>query len=213
VLIDRFLSFARPLDLRLETMDLAILVGECLASVRVRQDLHGVVFRDDLAADVRAEVDPLLIRQVVANLLDNAVNACGESGGVVEVSLRHSQDEATIEIRDNGCGINPEIRDKIFTPFYSSRPSGTGLGLSLAARIAALHHGSISVQSEPGQGACFSLVLPLSAPSRPVQAHSEIVATARKCLGGAPFLLYLRPTYWRIHVYVVEFQKRPADPR
>jgi two-component system sensor histidine kinase AtoS len=178
VLIDRFLSFARPLDMRPENTDLAGLITECLTSIRVRQDLHGVHFKDHLESGVQAATDSLLLRQALANLLDNAVNAYGEGGGVVDVSLRAVETKAVVEIRDYGCGISPDIRDKIFTPFYSSRPSGTGLGLSLVAKIVALHQGTVSVLSEPGQGACFTLVLPLSSPALSVPASQEITVTA-----------------------------------
>ncbi len=178
LLIDRFLSFARPLDLRPEQTDLAVLVSECMMSIRVRQDLHGVEFREHQEAGVTALVDPLLLRQAVANLLDNAVNAYGESGGVVEISLQVKGTRAILEIRDHGCGIDPAIKDKIFTPFYSSRPSGTGLGLSLVAKIVSLHGGSISVDSEPGRGTIFTLALPLHTGSLPSRTRSEIAVSA-----------------------------------
>ncbi|MEW5796597.1 MAG: ATP-binding protein [Candidatus Zixiibacteriota bacterium] len=161
-LISRFLSFARPFEFKPEPTDLAALVAECLAPVRVRQDLHGVEFRELLNAGMFALVDPILLKQAITNMLDNAVNAYGETAGLVEVSLRESGDRAMIEIRDFGCGIRPDALDKVFTPFYSSRPSGTGLGLPLAAKIVALHSGTIEVSSEPDHGTTFRICLPLN---------------------------------------------------
>ena len=160
-LISRFLSFAKPFDFRPESLNLTELLLACLASQRVRQDLHGVEFQESFESEITILADPVLLKQAISNVLDNAINAYGQSGGTVEITARHVGDRAVVEIRDQGSGIPAGIHDKIFTPFFSSRASGTGLGLSLAAKIMALHSGDIRVESEPGRGACFTLSLPL----------------------------------------------------
>ena len=72
-----------------------------------------------------------------------------------------------IDIQDNGCGIDPAIRERIFDPYFTTKPSGqgTGLGLSISYGIIEQHDGRIEVQSTPGQGSCFSVVLPRKPPS------------------------------------------------
>lgn len=164
-LISRFLSFAKPFDFRPESLNLTELLMSCLASQRVRQDLHGVEFKESVEPEVMIVADPLLLKQAISNILDNAVNAYGGSEGWVEISARRIDESAVVEVRDYGNGIPAGDHDKIFTPFFSSRPSGTGLGLSLAAKIIALHSGAIGVESEPGRGACFTLTLPIGTPA------------------------------------------------
>jgi len=173
-LIDRFLTFARPFDFSPHAIDLVALVAGCVESFKIRPDLHGVDFRESYQADLEVEADPVLLKQAVANLLDNAVNAYGVSGGSVEVRLRTVSGRALLEIRDFGCGIPDDAVDKIFTPFYSSRPSGTGLGLPLVAKIVALHSGTIDLASRPGEGTCFSISIPQNAIASTEPSPSEI---------------------------------------
>jgi len=173
-LIDRFLTFARPFDFSPHAIDLAALVAGCVESFKIRPDLHGVDFRESYPAELEVDADPVLLKQAVANLLDNAVNAYGAAGGSVEVRLGTISGKARLEIRDFGCGIPDDAVDKIFTPFYSSRPSGTGLGLPLVAKIVALHSGTIDLASRPGEGTCFSISIPLNAIAPTEPSPSEI---------------------------------------
>jgi signal transduction histidine kinase len=117
------------------------------------------------------------IHQVIVNLLTNAIDACSAETGVVTV---HTQTEpeamgVRIDIQDNGCGIDPAIRECIFDPFFTTKPSGqgTGLGLSISYGIIEQHDGRIEVQSAPGQGSCFSLVLPREPPKREQPSPSD----------------------------------------
>ncbi|MDO9285427.1 MAG: ATP-binding protein, partial [Aquabacterium sp.] len=119
------------------------------------------------AADVDAmfEGDPNRVRQIVANLVSNAVKFT-ERGAVV-VEARRSADGAVIQVRDTGIGMSPDATRRIFDRFAqaeagtASRYGGTGLGLSICRDLAGLMHGTIGVESSPGQGSCFSLALPL----------------------------------------------------
>lgn len=102
------------------------------------------------------------INQVVMNLLTNAIDACSE-GGTVTVRTRAEDQGVRIEVADNGCGIGPEHRDRIFDPFYTTKPvgQGTGLGLSISYGIIQDHGGTIEVESTAGRGTCFTIHLPL----------------------------------------------------
>jgi signal transduction histidine kinase len=177
-LIARFLTFARPFDYAPRAISLNTLVTECLDSFRVRPDFQRMDVIEQLDTDIDLPADPVLLKQALANLIDNAVSAYGGSGGTIEVSIGTERDQALLTVRDFGCGITSDSLDKIFTPFYSSRPSGTGLGLSLVAKIVALHSGTIEVKSEPESGTCFDIRLPLTDSNEPVPAQSNVLTPA-----------------------------------
>ncbi|MEJ5300174.1 MAG: ATP-binding protein [Thermodesulforhabdaceae bacterium] len=108
-------------------------------------------------------VDVPLLRQVILNLLVNAVQSLGEQGGIIEVSTRYSGgDMVEFSVSDTGCGIPPEHLDKIFIPFFTTKPpgQGTGLGLSLAYTIIHSMGGTIEVESKLGKGSRFTVQLP-----------------------------------------------------
>ena len=108
-------------------------------------------------------MDNRRIQQVLVNLIMNGVHAAGNKGKIT-VSTRSENDRILIEIEDDGPGINKEILDKIFDPFFSTKDpgQGTGLGLSVSYGIICEHDGEIKVQSTPGHGARFTVVLPVS---------------------------------------------------
>jgi signal transduction histidine kinase len=113
------------------------------------------------------------IHQVIVNLLTNAIDACAAPNGMVTVST-HSEPEPMgirIDVEDNGCGIDAVHRERIFDPFYTTKPigQGTGLGLSISYGIIQEHGGRIEVQSEPGGGSRFTIHIPLE----PTAGHAE----------------------------------------
>lgn|GEM_PF-561459 len=125
-------------------------------------------------------VDVPLLRQVILNLLVNAVQALGEKGGTIEVASRYSGgDMVEFSVSDTGCGIPPEHLDKIFLPFFTTKPpgQGTGLGLSLAYTIVHSMGGTIEVESVVGKGSRFTVKLP--AKKKEGQSHGgKTTATA-----------------------------------
>jgi len=108
---------------------------------------------------------PDQIKQVVLNLLSNAADACQPSGGVITVSTWQENDRVAITIKDTGIGIHPEQMELLFQPFYTTKPEvkGTGLGLSVSHGIVKNHQGEIRVESRPGKGATFTVLLPVQA--------------------------------------------------
>lgn len=103
--------------------------------------------------------DPDLLDQVLINLLKNAVEAVGgQDGGAIRLSARLDEaGRAIVQVADNGPGIPPEIADKIFVPFFTTKREGSGVGLSLARQIMLAHGGSIAVETAPGAGTTFTL--------------------------------------------------------
>jgi signal transduction histidine kinase len=103
---------------------------------------------------------------VILNLLLNAqqaIAATGQAGGRIEIGTRASRKEVILEIKDDGCGIPEEIHSRIFDPFFTTKPvgEGTGLGLSISHSIVSDHGGRIELESIPGQGARFRVLLPV----------------------------------------------------
>jgi signal transduction histidine kinase len=155
-----FLDFTRPSELDLED----VVVGELLAGVAdlMRDDLESSRVRLGVEVpdrELSVRLDPRQIRQVLINLLRNAAEACGADGGEVTLSCGATDSGIRISVSDNGAGIPPEIRDQLFTPFFSRKPGGTGLGLSIARTIALKHGGALTFESEEGRGSVFHLTL------------------------------------------------------
>ena len=107
---------------------------------------------------------PDQIKQVFLNLLQNAADACLQNGGVITISTRHDEERVVVVIKDNCMGIEPEKMDLIFQPFYSTKSAakGTGLGLSVCHGIIQNHQGEIRVESQPGAGSTFTVLLPIN---------------------------------------------------
>jgi len=101
------------------------------------------------------------INQVLVNLLVNAAQAIKEKG-VITVRSGEQGDTVWLEVSDNGCGMSPEVQNRIFEPFYTTKAvgKGTGLGLSITWEIINRHHGKLDVRSAPGQGSTFRITLP-----------------------------------------------------
>lgn len=110
--------------------------------------------------DLIIEGDMVLIEQVLINLIINAIDAVKnqEKPQITLVTHKNSDERVVIEVKDNGTGMSAELLDKIFVPFFTSKPNGSGIGLSLSKQIMALHKGNITVQSFENKGTIFRLV-------------------------------------------------------
>ena len=110
--------------------------------------------------DLRLQVDPQLIEQVLINLLKNAIEALEDvTDPLISVSYGRDGSRVMMAIQDNGPGISEEVLDRIFVPFYTTKSSGSGIGLSLSRQIMQKHKGSLSVNSSLGKGTTFILTL------------------------------------------------------
>ncbi len=183
-LIERFLSFTRPFKSEPKLIQLKTVVEDTLRTIQMQGELSGVHLRTHLELNQPVQADPLLLKQTLINLIENAANAYDNHRGEVRIELARREADAEIIIADDGCGISPEDQEKIFTPFYSSRPGGTGLGLPLAARIIDMHGGQMRLESEPGQGSRFIIRLPLASggnrrQSRPGDSSPKSATHAR----------------------------------
>lgn len=108
----------------------------------------------------RLSIDRSQIEQVLLNLIKNSMEACigrEEVQITVDAALSIDGNEYRIRVADNGSGILPEVQEKVFVPFFTTKPGGSGIGLSLCKQIMSLHGGNISLQSVPDKGSCFTL--------------------------------------------------------
>jgi signal transduction histidine kinase len=158
-LVTRFLQFARPLKLRLETADLALLLDRAIADAE--REAPGIaVYRNYSPEMPPFPFDAELMERVFYNLVLNAAQATAH-GGTVTVKTRAEGRTAEIAVIDRGVGIGAAQMKDIFNPFFTTKPEGVGLGLAIVAKIVDEHGGKIAVESEPGKGSIFCVSLPM----------------------------------------------------
>jgi signal transduction histidine kinase len=158
---------AGRMELQRTTFSLPGVLENAMSLVRERAIRQGVGLTAAIAPPVGLlEADERKVKQILFNLLSNAVKFT-PSGGQVTLAASLVEDEVEISVRDTGVGINAEDQVRIFEEFYqvgtAQTQEGTGLGLTLTRRLVELHHGRLSVESEPGVGSTFTVTLPLRA--------------------------------------------------
>ncbi|MEW5924340.1 MAG: ATP-binding protein [Candidatus Zixiibacteriota bacterium] len=160
LLVARFLDFARPLVINPESIRVGEMLENVVSSIREKHKKISIRLDDSASLNELISGDALFLKQAIANIVDNACRAVDEGGGQVIISVEADEGYVEIRVSDNGCGIPDENREKIFTPFFSGSPSGSGLGLPLARKIINLHEGRLTFESQPGQGTTFYIRLP-----------------------------------------------------
>jgi two-component system sensor histidine kinase PilS (NtrC family) len=172
-LVEQFLDSARPVSLDLQPTQADAIVGDVATAFRNDPRFHGRrVVRTRFEKLPLVVLDGARFHQVVWNLLLNAAQATPDYG-TIELSATARGTDLVVSVRDDGVGMPPEAVARIFDPFYTTRSGGTGLGLANVDRIVRAHGGRIEVESEPGEGTCFTLVFPIAGPATPT-APSEV---------------------------------------
>ncbi len=167
-LIGSLLSFARPAEPHLERVSVEKIVDRALSVSTGELERRGIEVVRVGGAAPELEADPHLLVQMLLGLVTNAAEALGQ-GGRLELRVETLGDWLAFEVADSGPGIDPEVAERVFEPFYTTKASGTGLGLAMTARIADDHGGRILVLQQRGAGAggggaCFRVELPLGGP-------------------------------------------------
>jgi signal transduction histidine kinase len=169
-MVNRLLSFARPVQLRLESADLRYLVEERIGSFRDLASKNGVAMTASFPNDsVPLLVDKDRMAQVFDNVIQNAIEAMSGAGGTLSVTLTPqsksagNDDAVCIDFRDTGKGMPPSVSSRVFDPFFTTKPAGTGLGLSICHELVQAHGGDILVDSEEGRGTCVRITIPAAA--------------------------------------------------
>ncbi|HWM91008.1 MAG TPA: ATP-binding protein [Thermoanaerobaculia bacterium] len=164
-LVSDFLAYAKPRPLEMEEMP-AVRPLE-----RVRELLAGEIQKrgarvevEDRSGGARVRVDPGQMSQLLLNLAQNALAATEGTGRspVLELTVTRHGPVVALSVRDNGAGIPPEERERVFEIFYSTRKGGTGLGLAIVERIARAHGGRVRVESAVGEGTTVTVTLPVA---------------------------------------------------
>ncbi|MEE4601141.1 MAG: ATP-binding protein [Desulfobacteraceae bacterium] len=160
--ISELLEFARPTKLNLKPSNLNELLKHSARLIEQEATAKNVQVQMDLNPDsVRADVDPDRLTQCFLNLYLNALQVMENGGQLTIRSSTRGDDSVVIDIKDNGAGISPDDLGKIFDPYYTTKPKGTGLGLPIVHKIIEAHQGQVKVRSTVGQGTVFSIILPL----------------------------------------------------
>jgi signal transduction histidine kinase len=169
--ISHLLRFAREEEVELGDLRLSDVLASALETLRERLSRLGVEVERELDSEGRMRGDAEKLRRVLLNLLGNALDAFEEAGTPrprlrIEGGENLAGSEVWLRIRDNGPGIEEAKQDRIFSPFYTSKPDGTGLGLAISKKLVEAHGGSIEVRSAPGEGAEFLLAFPKAGAGR-----------------------------------------------
>ena len=162
--VKTFLDFSRPVEVRLQKMDLAALAREVAHLMMPQATAARVALRfegpEDAAAKascIRGDAD--LLMQAILNLVTNAIEAM-KTGGNLRLSVIGTENSVTLEVADDGPGIPPGLRDKVFQLYFTTKTKGSGIGLAMAYRAVQLHNGTIDFSSEDGRGTTFRLQFP-----------------------------------------------------
>lgn len=161
-IVSSLLTYTRPLRLNAHQINLVELVEESVAFFEIdleRNRGNVQVARLFAAGSLSCRVDTEQFQQVILNLLQNAIQAMPE-GGTLSVAVEADADHAVVCVSDTGIGMAPEVQAKLFTPFFTTKEDGTGLGLVTCRKIIEAHGGRIRVESEPGRGTRFYVYLP-----------------------------------------------------
>ncbi len=159
--VTSLLAFAREIDLSPRDVELSGFFGDVVSYFKADINHDADIYSIDI--DVQPEtlnwrLDPKQFRQAIVNLLSNAIQAMPE-GGSIDINARGG-DRLTVTITDSGCGIEKDLRERIFTPFFTTKDGGTGLGLSTVKKIVEAHRGEVAIISTSGKGTCFKLSFP-----------------------------------------------------
>lgn len=162
-MLDDFLRYVRVGKLPVSSVDLNSVVDEVRDFCEPQSLSEGIVTRASYTPDLpRLDLHVDSFKQALLNLIRNAQQAMPDGGELI-LRTRREPDWAVVEVIDTGRGIDPDALPKIFDPFFSTRPRGTGLGLPTTRRIIESHGGTLDVRSAPGKGCQFTIRLPLPA--------------------------------------------------
>jgi two-component system, NtrC family, sensor histidine kinase HydH len=160
--ISQLIEFARPLELKREKAYFPDLIQHTLSLIAAEVKKNRVTVTTDIAFDLPlVEVDPDKTKQVLLNILLNSMAAMKDGGNLL-IKLVPGKDNITVTISDTGTGIEKMDLPRIYDPYFTSKPAGTGLGLAVVQKIMEAHSGTINVESISGRGTAVSLQFPLT---------------------------------------------------
>jgi PAS domain S-box-containing protein len=163
-IIDRIRSFYKKSPPRRELVDVNGIIPEMLMLLRGEADRYSVAMRAELAAELpKIMADRVQLQQVFMNLMLNAIEAMKDSGGELTVNSQLQDGQLQFSVSDTGVGLPREKMDQIFSAFFTTKPQGSGMGLSISRSIVESHGGRLWAAANDGRGATFYLTLPTEA--------------------------------------------------
>lgn len=165
-IIKKLMIFSRQMPRQIRSVNVNEIISSVLYFIDVRFQSRGIKIEKKLDTHLPLiQADSVQISQVLVNLITNSIHSLS-AGGSIMVETKHQNDQVILSVKDSGCGMSREVIDKIFQPFYTTKPvgQGTGLGLSVVQAIVEDHHGKISVKSTIGKGSKFQIQLPVKQP-------------------------------------------------
>lgn len=169
--VQTLVDFTRPVELHLSDVDLRRITDEVVLLASPEAERHNVhIQREATPEPLPVRIDADLVKQAILNIVINGVQAMPE-GGNLYVSMQRDGDAARLTVRDEGPGIPAEIRDKIYNLYFTTKKEGSGIGLPMAYRVVQLHNGLLEFDSVEGQGATFTLRIPLNETGAAEQAE------------------------------------------
>jgi signal transduction histidine kinase len=172
-------DFTRPRDLRIEEIDLKRLLDDVLILATPDAGQHGVtIVRDFAPGPLGVKVDVDFVKQAMLNVVLNGVQAMPQ-GGTLTISARNEEDQVITEIRDEGEGIPPDLHEKIFELYFTTKTGGSGIGLAHTYQVMQWHYGSVDFVSADGHGTTFRLSLPLSEPHTELDGNGQALAGSK----------------------------------
>ncbi len=158
-ILNNMLYFARPSKPAMKALNLRSVAESCIKMLLPLIETREITIKQTLR-DCVISGDAELIKQAIMNIMVNAIHAMHE-GGILSISIKEDCNIRIVEIGDTGYGIDENILEKIFNPFFSTKDKGTGLGLAIASTIMQAHSGYIKVKSKINKGSIFSLCFPV----------------------------------------------------
>jgi signal transduction histidine kinase len=158
--VANFLDFAKPPAAEIARVRAAEVVDAVFLLISGTARAAGVTTENAVARDVEVRADADLLRQILLNLCLNAVQAQSHGGGVVRIAATRDGDRVVLDVGDRGPGVAPELRERLFDPYVSGRPGGSGLGLPIAARLAETMSGSVALARTGAEGSVFRVTIP-----------------------------------------------------
>jgi len=158
--VKTFLDFSRPVEVHFAELDLAVLAREVAQLMAPQAERVGVALTCETpvqAALIRGDAD--MLKQAILNLVTNALEAM-KDGGRLRIAVEGEGDSVCLIVEDNGPGIPPDVRDKVFQLYFTTKERGSGIGLAMTYRAAQLHNGTVEFVSETGRGTTFRLTFP-----------------------------------------------------
>jgi signal transduction histidine kinase len=159
-LMQDMMAFSRPMKLDRTTGHIDQVVKECLELVESKARERSITLHGQSAKNLQpVSFDGLRMKQLLINLLTNAVEA-SPKGETVTVQSYQKRKTMFLDIIDHGCGVPQDKREKIFSPFFTTKQEGTGLGLSIVKKIVEAHHGHLEILDNPEKGVTFRVAIP-----------------------------------------------------